>query len=160
RPPIEGDDVGAVLRAVQRGDFPPPRSLDLAIDRALDAVCLKAMALQPEDRYSSPKALADDVERWMAYEPVMAWREPVSRRAHRGAGRHRTAVTAAAVALAAGIVGLGATATVQARANGQLRLANEATRRALDDTRKAQTETRAALGQSEESRQQAEAVSA
>ena len=35
------------------------------------------MALKPEDRYASPRALADDVERWMADEPVTAWREPL-----------------------------------------------------------------------------------
>jgi len=39
------------------------------------------MALRPEDRYPTPKALADDLERWMADEPVTAWREPFSRRA-------------------------------------------------------------------------------
>ena len=159
RPPVENDDVGAVLRAVQRGEFPPPRQLDPALDRALEAVCLKAMALKPEDRYPSPRALAEDVERWMADEPVTAWREPVSRRARRWARRNRTAVTAAAVAVAAGVVGLAAVAAVQARANGQLRLANQATSLALDATRKAQAETQAALGQSEESRKQAEAVS-
>ena len=38
---------------MQRGEFPPPRQLDPSIDRALEAVCLKAMALQPEDRYAS-----------------------------------------------------------------------------------------------------------
>jgi tetratricopeptide (TPR) repeat protein/tRNA A-37 threonylcarbamoyl transferase component Bud32 len=145
RPPVEKDDVGAALRAVQRGEFPPPRQINPALDRALEAVCLKAMALKPEDRYPSPKALAEDLERWMAEEPVTAWREPISRRARRWARRHRTAVAAVAVALAAGVVGLGAVAGVQTRANGQLRLANQATNRAL--------------GQSEESRKQAEAVS-
>ena len=34
------------------------------------------MALRPEDRYESPRALADDVERWMADEPVSAYSEP------------------------------------------------------------------------------------
>ena len=77
KPPFEGDDVGAVLRTVQRGDFPPPRQLDPSIDPALEAVCLKAMAPQPEDRYATRRALADDVERWMADEPVSAWREPL-----------------------------------------------------------------------------------
>jgi serine/threonine protein kinase len=41
--PFAGD-VGEVLRKVQRGDFPPPRQLDPSIDKALEAVCLKAMA--------------------------------------------------------------------------------------------------------------------
>ena len=63
-------------RAARR--VPAPRQLDPAIDRALEAVCLKAMAMQPEDRYAVPRALAEDVERWMADEPVSAWREPLS----------------------------------------------------------------------------------
>ena len=43
-----------------------------SIDPALEAVCLKAMALKPEDRYATCRALADDVERWAADEPVSA----------------------------------------------------------------------------------------
>jgi uncharacterized protein HemX len=101
--------------------------------------------LKPEDRYGSCRALAEDVERWMADEPVSAWREPFSRRARRWARRNRTAVAAALVALMAGVVGLGVVAGVQARANNALRKANDATQQAL--------------GESEESRRQAEAVS-
>jgi serine/threonine-protein kinase len=48
RPPFEGE-VANVIRAVQRGDFRPPRAIDPTIDRALEAVCLRAMALHPED---------------------------------------------------------------------------------------------------------------
>ncbi len=43
KPPFEGDDVAATLRAVQNADFPPPRTSDPTIDRALEAVCLKAI---------------------------------------------------------------------------------------------------------------------
>src|SRR4051812_49325070 len=64
RPPFGGDDVGAVLGAVQRGESRPPRAVDPSLDPALEAVCLKAMAARPEDRYATPRALADDVERW------------------------------------------------------------------------------------------------
>jgi serine/threonine protein kinase len=59
-PPYEGDDVGEILRKVQRGEFAPPRRLDPSIDKALEAICTKAMALKPEARYSSCRALADD----------------------------------------------------------------------------------------------------
>jgi serine/threonine-protein kinase len=99
RPPYDGDDIGELLRRVQRGEFPPPRQLDPAIDQALEAVCRKAMALEPEGRYLTPKALADDVERWMADEPVSAWREPWRRRAQRWLARHRSLVASAAAAL-------------------------------------------------------------
>jgi len=120
KPPVEGDDIGAVLHAVQEGQFRRPSQHDPALDKALEAVCLKAMATQPEDRYATPKALADDLDRWMADEPVTAWREPFSRRARRWARRNRTKVTAAAVALVAGVVGLSAVLAVQTRAKADL----------------------------------------
>jgi eukaryotic-like serine/threonine-protein kinase len=127
KPPFEGDDIGAILRKVQQGAFVRPTQLDPALDKALDAVCSKAMATQPEDRYPTPKALADDLDRWMADEPVAAWREPWSWRARRWARRNRTAVATAAATV---LVALAATATVlgvQTRANGALRAANART---------------------------------
>ncbi len=124
KPPIEADDLGAVLRTVGKGDFPPPRMLDASIDPALEAVCLKAMALKPEDRYATARALAEDVERWAADEPVSAWREPWPRRARRWMRRNRTAVAVASVASLAIVVGLVVVLVVQARANEVLTLAN------------------------------------
>jgi eukaryotic-like serine/threonine-protein kinase len=62
----------AVLQKVRKGEFSPPQG----VPPALEKICLKAMALGPEDRYSSARALADDVERWLADEPVSAYREP------------------------------------------------------------------------------------
>ena len=127
KPPFEGEDVGEILRKVQRGDFAPPRQLEPSLDAALEAVCLKAMANQPGDRYPSCRALADDVERWMADEPVSAWAEPWTRKLLRWLTRHRTGVTGAAAAVLAGVVGLSAVLAVQARAN--LALADKNTAR-------------------------------
>ncbi len=118
--PVGGRDIGEVLRAVQRGEFPPPRQHDAAIDPALEAICLKAFALQPADRYASTKTLSEDIERWMADEPVSAWREPLSRRIRRWANRNRTAVACVAVALIAGVVGLSAVLLVQTAASAEV----------------------------------------
>jgi serine/threonine-protein kinase len=126
RAPVEADDVGAVLRAVQKGDFSPPRRLDPGIDPALEAVCLKAMALRAEDRYLTPRALAEDIEHWMADEPVAAWREPWARRARRWERRHRTAVMAAATAVLVALAGMLSVLVVQARANSDLTRSNNA----------------------------------
>jgi serine/threonine protein kinase len=156
-PPFVGDPMEVIPR-VQRGDFRPPRQLDPTVDRALEAICLKAMALRPEDRYGSCRALAEDSERWMADEPVSAWREPWIRRARRWARRHRTAVTGAAAAVLAGLIGLAAVAVVQSRSNRELRVANAKTSRALAAETKAKNDTTEALGQSEEARKRAEAV--
>ncbi len=132
-PPFAGDDLGAILRAVQKGEFPPPRAVDPAIDRALEAVCLKAMAVSPDDRYASCRALADDVERWTADEPVSAYPEPLARRAGRWARRNKTAVTVAAALLVAGTVGLAVSNVLvnrqKARAEANFQLA----RQAVDD---------------------------
>jgi tetratricopeptide (TPR) repeat protein len=136
RPPFAGDDPGAILRAVQQREFRPPRALDATIDPALEGVCLQAMALKPEDRYGTPRALAEDVERWTADEPVGAWREPVWRRARRWARRNRTAVTTAAAAVLVALAGTAIVLVVQARANRDLRQANAQTRRERDQARR------------------------
>jgi serine/threonine protein kinase len=46
RPPLEGREAGEVLARVQRGDFPRPRQLRPDVPRALEAVCLRTMALR------------------------------------------------------------------------------------------------------------------
>jgi serine/threonine-protein kinase len=117
--PFEGDDVGRMLRDVQERRLRSPRQLDPALDQSLEAICLKAMALRPEERYGSARALADDVERWLADEPVTARREPVSARLGRWARRHRTQVTGAAVLLIATTVALAVGAALLTRANGR-----------------------------------------
>ncbi len=86
-PPFRDADVVSMLRRVERGEFEPPRKVAPWVDRALEVVCLKAMSVRPEDRYTSARALAEDVKRWMADEPVSAWREPRSRRLRRWARR-------------------------------------------------------------------------
>src|SRR5262249_36091668 len=97
------------------------------------------------------RALADDIERWMADEPVTALREPLSRRARRWARRHRTAVGVATVGLLASVLGLSAVAAVQSRANYVLGLALDEKSRALPETTKAKKGA-------EEARDQARAV--
>jgi serine/threonine-protein kinase len=137
RPPFEGEDVGAILKAVQEGRFPRPSRFEPALDKALEAVCLKAMAGVPEDRYRTPRALADDLDRWMAEEPVDAWPEPFARRARRWARRHRTAVTSLVASMLVALIGTATVLTVQTHANGRLEQANRDLTRANDRATKA-----------------------
>jgi serine/threonine-protein kinase len=123
KPPFEGD-AADVMRDVQKGRFAPPRQVDPTIDRALESVCLKAMALKPIDRYDSPKAMAEDVERWMADESVSSWREPLPRTLIRWLTRHRVGVTAAGAAVLVALAGLAAVLGVQTQANAALKRAN------------------------------------
>jgi tRNA A-37 threonylcarbamoyl transferase component Bud32 len=88
RPPFDGADVPEMLRQVQAGAFPPPRQVKKATAPPLDAVCRKAMALRPEERYPTALELGAETERWLADEPERAWREPWWVRAARW-GRRR-----------------------------------------------------------------------
>ena len=106
RPPFNDPDLGTVLEKVQKGDFLPPREVNARVPPALEAVCLKAMALQPGDRYRSPRALADDIEHWLADEPVSAYRERLPARLGRWARRHKPHVAGLAGLLVAAVVAL------------------------------------------------------
>ena len=97
--PVEGTSLEEILHRVGHGEIKPPRQVRPEVPVALEAVCLKALALRPEDRYPTPRALAADIKAWLADEPVSARREPFAERARRWAKRNRTAVTAAGVAL-------------------------------------------------------------
>ena len=77
----------------------PPRDVVPETPRALEAVCLKALAKAPADRYGSAAELADEVRRFLADEPVRSYREPVPARAGRWMRRHRTLVSGTAVLL-------------------------------------------------------------
>ncbi len=77
--------------AVLKGDFPKPRSVRSWIARPLEAICLKAMHLDPAARYDTANALAEDIERFLADEPVSAYQEPTSQRFTRLVRRHRQA---------------------------------------------------------------------
>ena len=99
-------DSREFLADVIRGVFPRPRQVNPEVAPALEAICLKAMAREPGDRYPTAKDLAADIERWLADEPVAVYREPWTKRASRFAKRHRTGVTAAGVLVATSLVGL------------------------------------------------------
>ena len=81
--------LNQVLADTQAGKFPTPGAIDAHVPKALESICLKAMAVQPSDRYATALDLADDVERFLADAPVSAHREPVSTKLARWGRRHR-----------------------------------------------------------------------
>jgi serine/threonine-protein kinase len=99
KPPVDGGAVDEVLDRVRRGAIRTPRSLNPNIPRALEAVCLKALAPKPGDRYPTALALAEEVEHWLADEPVTAYPEGLNGRLARWVRRHRARAQAAVAAL-------------------------------------------------------------
>ncbi len=137
--PFEGT-AAETIRKVQQGQFRPPRLLNPSIDRSLEAICLRAMATRPEDRYSSSRALAEDIERWLADEPVAAYPESLARRFGRWLRHHRTWAFTGAAAL----LGLATAATIgmivverghrrEIEARAQAEMNYELARKAVED---------------------------
>lgn len=115
RAPFQDEAVNLVLRKVRSGEFPIPRAIDGQVPRALEAICLKAMALKPEDRYAFASALADDIESWLADEPVSAHREPLPDRLVRWGRRYRPLVAGIAAALVIAVAALSISAVLIGR---------------------------------------------
>ncbi len=106
--PIQGANWPEIQQKTQRGDFPAPRQLKPNVPKPLEAICLKAMALKPEERYATATTLAADLEHWLADEPASAYAEPLPVRAGRWARKHKALMATAAAALLTATVGLGA----------------------------------------------------
>ncbi len=138
RSPYRGPDV---MLAATMCEFSPPRQVNARVPRALEAVCLKAMASEPKDRYATARALAAEVEHWLADEPVTAYREPLVDRARRWGRRNRTAVASAMMLLLASVVGLSAGLWAvnreRARTRAEWERAEENLGRALEAEREA-----------------------
>ena len=88
-----------VLKKVREGQFARPSQCNRNVPAALEAICLKAMAFEPDDRYSTAKQWADDLVRWQAGAPVSVYREPVWQLAVRWGKRHKTALATTFMAL-------------------------------------------------------------
>jgi hypothetical protein len=70
RPPFRAETPLDTLLQVLENDPALPRSIQPHVDRDLERICLKCLARNPEQRYASAAALAEDLEHWLAGEPL------------------------------------------------------------------------------------------
>jgi len=103
--------ISETIRALTQDEPPRPSSLAPDVDRALDAIVLKALAKDPARRYQSADALSRDLERFLQGEPVEAKGRSAAYVLGRLARRHRVA-TALTTGLALLVVGFGVTMAV------------------------------------------------
>lgn len=85
---FEAGTLAEAIRLVRDCAPPPPRFVNPKVDGRLEAVCLKSLEKDPQNRYASAAALADDLDRWLAGEPPTAWRMPRWLRAWRAVRSH------------------------------------------------------------------------
>jgi len=70
RPPFQAESVYETLRQVREQEPVPPSACGMRVDRDLEAICLKCLEKDPRGRYASAEALATDLDRWRAGEPI------------------------------------------------------------------------------------------
>ncbi|HVX13285.1 MAG TPA: serine/threonine-protein kinase [Pirellulales bacterium] len=80
-----------LISAIAGHPTPLAREANPQADPALEAICAKAMAKRPYARYQSATELADEIQHWMAGEPVRAYRESRRQRLGRWVRQHRRA---------------------------------------------------------------------
>lgn len=117
---FQSDSPDATFARIAAGPAPTARSLNHRTPKALDAICAKALAHDPADRYPNALALAADVDRWLAREPVSAYSESLFRRGVRWTVRNR-ALSIGALATALTLAVFGAAVAVSSWRNREVR---------------------------------------
>jgi len=103
RPPFRGDSSLEILRQVIEHEPPRLRSLNPHVDRDLEIICLKCLEKNPLRRYGSAEALTEDLERWLAGEPIHARAATRFEQATKWAKRRPTATALVVVSVLAPI---------------------------------------------------------
>jgi TolB-like protein/Tfp pilus assembly protein PilF len=101
-PPFAGGTTFETIRLVLDTEPRQPRLLNPKVDRDLATICLKCLEKDPQRRYSSALALAEDLERWLKHEPIRARRTGIFTRGRKWVRRNPT-TTVLVVALAAAV---------------------------------------------------------
>jgi WD40 repeat protein len=123
-PPFLADDPHATLRQVLGGPLPPPRQRNPAIPRDLEAIVLRSLAREPDQRYPGAGALAEDLGNFLAGRPVQARPLNPLQRTARFARREPRLAATLTLALLALLVGVIATTLQWRRAESNATTAN------------------------------------
>jgi eukaryotic-like serine/threonine-protein kinase len=146
RPPFDGQSAAELIDQIKTREPSRPRKFDPKVPLDLETILLKALAKRPDDRYATADDLAEDLARFLAYEPVKARRIGPVGRMVRFAQRHPslTAVSTTAAVLVLSTAAIAYVRVVRERdraeqaqartevvngqlktANGQLKIAND-----------------------------------
>ena len=108
QPPFAGGTTYETIRLLRDTEPRPPRLLNPKVDRDLSTICLKCLEKDPQRRYSSALALAEDLEHWLKHEPIQAKPSGFFTHGRKWVRRNpsTTVLVTLLVALAAGLAGL------------------------------------------------------
>ncbi|HEY2154852.1 MAG TPA: serine/threonine-protein kinase, partial [Isosphaeraceae bacterium] len=88
RPAYDSSDRMKLIEQIKAQEPPRPRSIDTRIPRDLETIILKAIYKAPEGRYATAEAMAEDLRRFLADEPIKARQISTSERYWRWARRN------------------------------------------------------------------------
>src|SRR5881396_1138810 len=99
-PPFAGGTTYETIKLLLDTEPRSPRLLNPKIDRDLSTICLKCLEKDPKRRYSSAVALAEDLERWLKHEPILARHTGIFVRGRKWVRRNPTSALLAASLIA------------------------------------------------------------
>ncbi|HKI20127.1 MAG TPA: hypothetical protein VKA15_19715, partial [Isosphaeraceae bacterium] len=120
RPPFQAASAMDTVIQVISDEPVPPRRLNPAVDRDLETICLKCLEKEPGKRYASASALADDLGRYLAGEPIRARPVTTSERAVKWARRRPAVAGLLALVILSTALGLGGSISGWLRASRAL----------------------------------------
>src|SRR5438128_5995231 len=100
QPPFAGGTTYETIKLLLDSEPRQPRLLNPKIDRDLSTICLKCLEKDPNRRYSSALALAEDLEHWLKHEPIQARRTGIVARSRKWVRRNPSIAVMAAMLLA------------------------------------------------------------
>ena len=131
-PAFPGGDMAALVPRILNEEPPPPSHATPQLPRDLETIILKAMAKEPSGRYSTARAMADDLRRFLDQRPIQARRPSVIERGVRWARRHRPIAAALAGATILAVVCLAISTLVIWGAMSRVQSESDARRLQLD----------------------------
>src|SRR5262249_38492676 len=99
-PPFAGGTTYETIKLLLETEPRQPRLWNRKVDRDLSTICLKCLEKDPQGRYPSALALAEDLERWLKYQPIQARSTGVLTRGRKWLQRNLTATAIAVLSVA------------------------------------------------------------
>ncbi|WP_243295951.1 serine/threonine-protein kinase [Geothrix mesophila] len=127
RPPVTGANALEILGAIAAHEVPSMRGPGLDVPRDLEAITLKCLEKERGRRYESARALAEDLDRFLAGDPVLARPTGLWYRVQRKLRKHRQLAAVGAVAALAVLVALGVAVKTRRDAGRREHLAQQFT---------------------------------
>ncbi len=135
RPPHVGQSNLATMRAVEKDAPESLRRINSAVPQDLEAICLKCLEKEPQHRYQSAQQLEDDLQRFLAGQPVVARPLTPMYRLFRWSRHNPLVAGSLAAAFTALLLGLAFSIAFAVQANRSRKLADTKSREALNQAR-------------------------